>query len=344
MLERARQEGFPPPPPRVDCPLVDLHTHLLGPQPPRWARRFRGLRRLGRRAGWKDDPDRELLSAAWAYGVRHLVGVGGLHARREQGAGEPRVYLAVPVSWKRWGNPRAFAEQNLRLLDEAVRAGVRILKLWMAPRLRDRLPPPAPTLDAKALDPLFALAERWEMMVLVHVADPDRWFTTRYADSARYGCKGEHHRALERRLARHRGVLFQGAHMAGDPEHLDHLHRLLEDHPNLVLDTAGTRWMVRELGRDPARSRAFFERWRGRIGFGTDQVVVTDPEPHRFAVRYWVHRIFWETDLRLPSPLADPDAEEPVVQGIALPPRVLESLYWKTPEWVLASAGLRTQG
>ncbi|GBD30672.1 hypothetical protein HRbin32_01781 [bacterium HR32] len=340
VVERARQEGFPPPPPRVGCPVVDLHTHLAGPQPPRWARRLPGVRRLAHWAGWREDPDRQLLAAAWAYGVRHVVGIGGLQAGRHGRGAEPCVHLAVPVSWEAWGDPKGFAEENLRLLDEAARAGVRIVKLWMAPRLRDRLPPPPPTVDAQALDPVFAFVERWEMALLVHVADPDRWFATRYADSARYGRKEDHHRALERRLARHRNVLFQAAHMGGDPEHLDHLDRLLRDHPNLVLDTAGTRWMVRELGRDPTRSRAFFERWHDRIGFGTDQVVVREPEPHRYALRYWVHRIFWETDLRLPLPLEDPDAGQPVLQGIALPPWVLESLYWKTPRRLLASAGL----
>jgi predicted TIM-barrel fold metal-dependent hydrolase len=248
--------------------------------------------------------------------------------------------MAVPVSWARWTQPRRFVSENLGALDAARAKGARIVKMWMAPRLRDRLNSQVPRPDAAALDPIFEFIERQDMMVLIHVSDPDRWFETKYADSARFGTKADQYPPLEARMARHRGVLFQAAHMAGNPEHLDQLDRLLRDHPNLVVDTSATRWMVRELGRNPEQTRTFFDKWADRIVFGTDQVVRHDPEPLRYTVRYWIHRVFWETDITCPLPIEDPDSGgPPILRGVNLSPRTLERIYWQTPLRVLAGSG-----
>jgi predicted TIM-barrel fold metal-dependent hydrolase len=118
--------------------------------------------------------------------------------------------------------------------------------------------------------------------------------------------------------------------MGGHPEDLGHLGRLLDRYPNLSLDTSATRWMVRELGRQPHAVRAFFSRYTGRLLFGTDQVVLDEPDAERYTVRYWIHQMFWETDLVCELPIDDPDAAPaPMLRGVNLPAEVLRQVYWE---------------
>jgi hypothetical protein len=85
------------------------------------------------------------------------------------------------------------------------------------------------------------------------------------------------------------------------------------------------------LGRQREAAQEFFRRWAGRICFGTDQVVVKESEPVRYTMRYWVHQMFWETDLVCPSPIADPDSDgPPSIRGLDLPEDVLRQIYWET--------------
>ncbi|MDR5682833.1 MAG: amidohydrolase family protein [Armatimonadota bacterium] len=329
LLESARREGFANPPPRkVDCPIADMHTHFAV-RPSRSPRRRAG--RTARRMP-ASDANAQLVAAGRLYGIARFVAIADLATELRARDRFPEVQIAVPIRWTHWGRPGRFVSDNLRTLHAAHAQGVRIVKMWMAPRLADRVEGEVPRPDAPALDPIFEFIERHDMAVLIHVSDPDRWFATKYAGRARLGKKADQYPPLEARMARHRSVLFQAAHMAGDPEHLDHVHRLLCDHPNLVVDTSATKWMVRELGRQPEHTRAFFDRWADRIVFGTDQVVLHDPEPHRYTVRYWIHRVFWETDLVCPLPIEDADSQgPPVLRGVDLSPRALERIYWRTP-------------
>ena len=61
---------------------------------------------------------------------------------------------------------------------------------------------------------------------MTHVADPDTWFQTAYADSKKYGTKLEQYKPLEELLDQYHDVTWIGAHMGGNPEDLDWLHDL----------------------------------------------------------------------------------------------------------------------
>jgi hypothetical protein len=85
---------------------------------------------------------------------------------------------------------------------------------------------------------------------------------------------------------------------------------------------------VRELGRRRDAARAFFISHADRLIWGTDQVVLDEPDPAHYLVRYWIHQMFWETDLVSELPIDDPDAAgAPVLRGLALPPDVLRRIY-----------------
>ena len=99
-------------------------------------------------------------------------------------------------------------------------------------------------------------------LFMVHVSDPDAWFHTMYADSAKFGTKADQYVGLKRMLELFPDLLCIGAHMGGDPEHPDHLEALLERYPNLYFDTSATKWQVREVSAHAAAIRELVCRWR----------------------------------------------------------------------------------
>jgi hypothetical protein len=194
------------------------------------------------------------------------------------------------------------------------------------------------------------------MVMMAHVADPDTWFATKYADAARYGTKRQHYEPLERLLERYPNP-WMVAHMGGFPEDLAFLSGLLARHPNLHLDASATKWIVREVSRHAREDvLAFLERWRGRILFGSD-IVTSDDHLHTgdkktemaakasdqesafdlYASRYWALRTLWEGDWDAESPISDPDLamvdpsrhphDAPPLRGKRLPADLLRVLY-----------------
>jgi predicted TIM-barrel fold metal-dependent hydrolase len=302
-LEEARASGFSTPPPRkARCPITDIHTHMTEPA-----------------------TNHELVEAARRYGITRLVAIAPLDQGLALLARYPGEVVLAPRALVQGRGP--LEDETVAMIHRAHAHGIRIIKFWFAPRIRDRLDF---LLDSPRLDRVFETIAAYGMGVLVHVSDPDRWFERKY-DPARYGTKADQYPMLEARLRRHPTVPFLAAHMGGDPEHLDHLEALLDRYPNLYVDTSATKWIVRELGRQRELARDFIVRWAHRICFGTDQVVLQDPDPVRYLVRYWVHQVFWETDLVCPSPIPDPDSDgPPVIRGLDLPGDTLEQIYWRT--------------
>jgi hypothetical protein len=253
--------------------------------------------------------------------------------------------------------------------------GSRIVKFWNAPRLREIIPPEHHAqlveLDSPARVRAAELAQKLGMMFMVHIADPDTWFQTRYRDQAKFGKKVDAYRGLEVMLDRFRGPWI-AAHHGGFPEDLAFLSGLLERHPNLYLDTSATKWAVRELSRHPlAEVRAFFTRWRGRLLFGSDIVTTEDhlapakggprgpmsdladsprAAAELYASRYYALRTLFETSYEGESPIADADLmmvdparydamSAPTLRGMALPAEVLADLYRGGAERLLEPFG-----
>jgi predicted TIM-barrel fold metal-dependent hydrolase len=254
--------------------------------------------------------------------------------------------------------------------------GARIVKLWNAPRLRELITGDAAKdlieFDSPWRVKAAELAQSLGMMMMVHVADPDTWFATRYKDAAKFGTKLSHYRGLEVMLDRF-PMPWIAAHMGGWPENLPFLSGMLERHPNLYIDTSATKWVVRELSKHKRDEvLGFFTRWRGRLLFGSD-IVTTDehlapkagPPAHPmadlasspetafdlYASRYYALRTMFETNYNGESPIADPDLKmvepdryddmaAPRLQGLALPRALLEELYHNAAARLLATVGV----
>ncbi|MBL8762642.1 MAG: amidohydrolase family protein [Phycisphaerae bacterium] len=278
-------------------------------------------------------------------------------------------FIAMP----NFGDPdraRAHRDGYLPVIETFRRDfDARMLKIWNSPRLRDILPDGATDLseiDSPWRVKACELGQSLGMMFMVHVADPDTWFSTKYADASRYGTKRAQYEGLERMLDRF-AAPWIAAHMGGWPEDIGFLDGLLTRHPNLHLDTSATKWMVRELSRHPAPEMlAFLWKWDGRILFGSDIVTTDDhlqpvksmgspmsdlaqsPEEafDLYASRYWALRWMFEGSGDAPSPIADPDLmmvdpgrydanSAPNLRGFALPENLRRTLYRGAAERVV---------
>lgn len=339
------------------CPILDIHAHING----------------------------ERASVIW-WEVAKVFGVSEVYSqvrvqdcepvrRAVQGAGGKVSFIGFPDFRhpdRLWAWSEGYVEHIARFHNEH---GAKVIKLWNAPRTFELFEGDAGR-DIIAFDSLWRVrqaeaAQALGMGIMVHVADPDTWFASKYKEQAKYGAKTDHYPALERMMDRFAGP-WLAAHMGGFPEDLGFLDGLLTRHPNLYLDTSATKWVVRELSRHPREKvRDFFLKWQGRILFGSDIVTVdehltpTKEEAGKpkhpmadladspasafdlYASRYLALRLLFETDYEGESGIADPDLlmvnpglgnglHAPRLRGIALPRESLRVLYRDAAEGFLA--------
>jgi hypothetical protein len=188
----------------------------------------------------------------------------------------------------------------------------------------------------------------------MHVGDPKAFWRPATPDNERYDELHAHpgwvfsgrgvpsweelYAAFERRVARHPKTTFIGVHFGNDPEDPDRVAAMLDQHPNLYIDTAAR---VPEIGRQPPdKMRQFFEKYQDRILFGTDLGVGDTPEDTMYGstgaepstsadeVRFFTQTWrYFETDgheLESPTPIQGRWR----INGVKLPERILQKLYY----------------
>jgi predicted TIM-barrel fold metal-dependent hydrolase len=229
-------------------------------------------------------------------------------------------------------NVEPVIEDITRAKDE----GYTLVKSWFGPRWKDYVKdvPYDFRIDSPKLEPIFQALEDNQLPLLIHVADPDTYFALHYQDTSKYGTKESNLGQLENVMDRHPTISFQIPHFGAQPEihRLPNLSRWLDKYPNIVIDTASSRWMARELSKDTEKARTFLIQYADRILFGTD--LSTNRGNHDYySGRYNAQRILWETKSRdVPLPFEDADTKDTggtFVNGLDLPLNVLQKLYWE---------------
>ncbi len=334
---RAEAQRMSPPP----VPIIDGHSHINGA---RASRVYADVRK--------------------AFGVTHTFTQTQLRQAEavRDVLGDTVSFVAVPNYMSE--NP-SYAHTKGYIDDITTwhrDFGARMLKFWCGPRGREF------ARDWGDDPKLFTLGHPWRRkqmdhaaslgyMFMAHLADPDTWFEGKYTDTELFGTKAEQYDDIEE-LADEYDIPWLIAHMGGWPEDLDFLTGFLDRHPNVIIDTSATKWMVRELSKHPTEEfAAFLERFRGRVIFGSDIVTddahVTDDEGWRgiglassseeeawdlYASRYWALRTLFEGTYEGPSPIADPDLhmvdpehheenDSPTLKGHNLGRQTLQDLY-----------------
>jgi predicted TIM-barrel fold metal-dependent hydrolase len=217
--------------------------------------------------------------------------------------------------------------------------GFEVAKLHFAPFWRHRVEEilNEKQIDNPAFDGFFDALSDEGVPVIIHTSDPDTYYSTRYTNTEFYGTKEQHVREFETRVARNGTLKIQAAHFAAQPEPrwIENLDRMMDSYQNLYLDTSSARWMSRELGRNPDRSREFFEKHVSRILFATDCVTRTDDRSY-YEGRHEALRLLLETDVRgvpLPFPDADTvDSGGTYINGLAISEDALKRIYWSNAE------------
>jgi len=246
-------------------------------------------------------------------------------------------FIAIP-KWGEWNE--GFIDEWLKRIESFYNIGSRIAKFWFAPpAIGER----KWRLDSEMFAPLLREVRDRKMAVMTHIGDPQIWYDSKYADTAKYGTRDDHYQMWENVLNEYANVPWIGAHMGGNPEDFDRLQGLLDRHPNLNFDCSATRWMAREISARREEAREFFIHNQDRILFGTDQVSNNDRGFDFLASRFWVHRKLWETAYVGPSPILDPDFppdKQPQIRGLSLPDEALQKLYHDNAIKLLAKIGV----
>ena len=217
-------------------------------------------------------------------------------------------------------------------LDAFLEAGIVAVKLWSAPRGHER----GLTVDAPwRIECLKRARAAGIRNVMVHVGDPDIWWTRAYADTAKFGTKPDQYVPFRRMMELFPDMTWIGAHMGGDPEHPDRLQKLLEEYPQLYLDTSATKWQVREVSRHPGAVKTLVEAFPDRFFFGTDLVTRHSLTREHYESRYWCQRTLWETEWQGDAPIGDADyvagdgePEKPFLRGVGLSADTLDKVMW----------------
>jgi predicted TIM-barrel fold metal-dependent hydrolase len=228
------------------------------------------------------------------------------------------------------------ADKVVAEINKTREQGFQLTKLWFGPRWLDYYEdvPADFRLDDTRLQSVFEALEDAELPLLLHVGDPDTYYQLHYQDSGKYGTKDDDLATLERIIERHPRLLFQLPHFGSQPEihRLSNLSRWLDTYPNIIIDTASSRWMARELSKDVDKARNFLMKYSDRILFGTDLSTGRGDREH-FRGRYFAQRCLWETNAKAtPLPFEDVDTKDSggtYINGLDLPLKVLHKLYWE---------------
>jgi hypothetical protein len=270
--------------------------------------------------------------AANGYGLGGFLAIADPETRKAISPIFPETtYYAYYLPMKAFAHYKV--SELLDGLNEATKEDYRSVKMWFGPRFLDWAQAEHFHLDSPRLSPIWTKIEELGFTAVdIHVGDPDIWYAREYQNSKKYGTKKEALEQFTNVLGEYPSIRFIGVHMAGHPEHLDTLSDILHAFPNLFLDTASTRWMIRELGKDEQReaTREFFLRHSSRILFGSDLSVGGERQDNYYQTRYWSQRLFWETSHTAPLPFEDKDNPNgTMINGLNLPKGVLRKFYWE---------------
>jgi predicted TIM-barrel fold metal-dependent hydrolase len=297
-------------------PIFDAHTHIIDIDV------LPVLVKIGIKYGVK----RSLL-------ICHSLGAKKFAEKMYPG----RFVLAkyIPSTLRFTENVDAIVREVKTLREE----GYALAKMQSAPMMRGRakVSPDILKMDSFELDPLFEALADEDIPFLLHLSDPDTYYEKRYNDQSYFSSKEVDLQELEGVVARHPEVKLQLAHFAAQPEvrRLNELGKWFNTYNNFNVDMGSARWMVRELGKDPSKSRAFLTKYADRILFATDCVAYT-PEIDYYEGRYKSLRLLLESDAQgVPLPFTDADTVDSggtFINGLALSDSVCRKIYWENAE------------
>lgn len=262
------------PVPKAKYPVVDIHSH--------------------QRATAKNMA--ELIGEMDALNLQVLVNLSGGSGDRLREAVETirasqytdRFRVFANVDWRSVGP--GFGRQAAAQLEQDVKAGAVGLKVAKNLGMRttkadgSRL-----QVDDLELDPIWEMAGRMSVPVLIHTAEPPAFFerldytNERWLELALFPERRnyEPHQVKfetllaerDRMFKKHPKTRFIAAHFGYHAHDLKRAARVLDAIPNLYLDVSAVLY---DFGRQPRAARAFFIAYQDRLLFGKDSYQPTE--------------------------------------------------------------------
>lgn len=309
------------PTPRAKFPVIDIHSHQPTPiTPERYAQVMEGMEANNLQI---------LVNLSGSSGERLAQGIEAIRTSKWP----DRMVLFANVDFGGAGGS-GWGEKAAAQLEADIKAGARGLKIFKnlglsakkadGTRLR---------VDDPVLAPVWDMAGRMGVPVLIHTAEPqeffesldytnERWLELALFRDRRLPVESGAPRFEEllaerdRMFAAHPKTKFIAAHFAYRANDLQKAGELLDRLPNVYLEVGA---ILAELGRQPRAAHAFFVKYQDRVLFGKDSF-----QPDEFPY-FW--RVF-ETSDEYFDYYRDYHAFWKLY-GMGLPDDVLKSLYYK---------------
>jgi len=341
---------------RARYPVIDVHTHVgsifrrRGGADPSAA-----FGQLDEIAKWTADINvRSILNVTGGWGEDLQRNMRDLQERYRG-----RFYNCVTPAYDKVRDPGypKWQADELANAKKAGAVGLKILKnLGLGVRENGR-EGPLVKIDDPRFDPMWEQAGALGLPVLIHTADPDAFFTPTDRFNERWEELGNHPNwsffgkdyppkaellaARNRVIQRHPKTRFVGLHVANRPENLNEVSAWLKRYANLDVEI-GAR--LGELGRQPRRSRRFFEEFQDRIMFGTDGTPSGKevPQQDMGPAMYQAYFRFLETldEYFDYAPSATPPQGRWRIYGIGLPDAILKKVYHNNAARLLGWKGV----
>lgn len=331
---------------RAAFPVVDVHTHITVS-----AKSRNGVELAAART-YLGKPN-ELLPVMDRKNIHAMVNLTGGYAEgladvisRYDKAYPGRFYSLTEPSYERFLEPN-YPRIQAEAIESAHRAGSKGLKILktLGLYLRENITSgKLVKIDDPRFDPMWDTCGQLNMPVAIHISDPVAFFTPTDRFNERYEELNNHPdwsfydhdfpsnaellEARNRMIARHPRTQFIVLHVGNFSENLDNVSENLDRFPNMAVDVAAR---IGELGRQPRRSRKFFDRYQDRILFGTDATPHGDEFPQQVFndKLYEIYYRFLETEDEYfdYAPAKVPPQGRWRIYGIGLPPSILEKIY-----------------
>ena len=200
-----------------------------------------------------------------------------------------RFGLFVNIDFEAIDDPD-FAAKNVKLIQEAVAAGVIGLKVYKSLGLTDKdTQGNRIAVDDSRLDPIWKACGDNGIPVLIHSGEPasfwapkdrfnERWLElrqkpNRYRDPATNPSFEEVLAEQHRVFKKHINTTFINAHLGWMGGDLKRLSAHLDQHPNVMTEIGA---VLAELGRQPHTARQFLIDYGNRVLFGKDSYNETE--------------------------------------------------------------------
>ena len=332
--------------PRAAFPVIDVHTHITVS-----AKSKNGVSLSAKRA-YLGQPD-ELLAVMDRKNIRAMVNLTGgydeglVDAISKYDKAHPgRFYCLTEPCYEKFLDPK-YPQIQADEIERAHSAGARGLKILktLGLYLRENITSgKLVKIDDPRFDPMWDACGQLNMPVAIHISDPVAFFTPTDRYNERYEELNNHPdwsfydhdfpsnaELIEARnhvIARHPRTKFLVLHVGNFAENLDNVSENLDRFPNMSVDIAAR---IGELGRQPRRSRKFFDKYQDRILFGTDATPHGDEFPQQVFndKLYEIYYRFLETEDEYfdYAPAPKPPQGRWRIYGIGLPQSILEKVY-----------------